>query len=80
MRINTSTGTVKLWLSAEDTRQWACKPGVWPCSFLAGKTLYAEFEAGSGDLIDFTVDGRDGVDVDCDEFNAITSDFLEQVI
>lgn len=67
--------TVKLWLSANDTYAWANRPGAaWPCSFLAGKRLFAEFD--DGDLVDYAVDGKCG-EVPVDEFNAITSDFLE---
>ena len=69
---------VKLWLSANDTYQWAHKAGAsWPCSFLSDKPLFAEFDS-NGDLIDLTINYGHG-DQDCpgDEFNAITSDFLE---
>jgi hypothetical protein len=67
---------IKLWLTAEDTHDWANRPGAaWPCSELAGKELFAEFH--NGDLVDFTVDGKDQIDVGCEEINAVTSDFLE---
>ena len=76
MKIINSGNTIKLWLSANDTYDWANRPGAsWPCSFLAGKKLFAEFD--NGDLVDFAVNGKDGVDVDCNEFTAITDDFIE---
>lgn len=79
MKIQKQGNTVKLWLSADDTYAWANRPGaIWPCSFLAGKTLFAEFD--DGDLVDYAVDGKTGFPSDqplADEFNAITSDFIE---
>lgn len=69
--------TIKLWLDAEDTWQWARRPGdLWPCSYIAGKTLYAEFS--NGDLVDYALDGSsdEALNVSSDEFIAITSDFI----
>jgi hypothetical protein len=79
MKVDTSGDTVKLWLSEEDTYQWANRPGAaWPCSFLSGKTLFAEFF--QGDLVDVAVDGSSNIEEFIgDEFDAITSDFLESV-
>lgn len=76
MRIQKQGTTVKLWLSAEDTYQWANKPGgKWPCSYLAGKALFAEFR--NGDLVDYAVEGEtENFDLTGDEFNAITGDFI----
>ena len=77
MRKHTSKYGASLWLSRHDTYEWANKSDApWPCSFLANKTLFAEFEA-NGDLVDIVVNGGRG-DQDCpaDEFDAITSDFL----
>jgi len=75
MRIKRTGKNVKLWLSANDTYNWAHKAGVcWPCSFLAGKRLFAEFE--DGDLIYYAVNGRIARDMQADEFNAITSDYI----
>lgn len=67
--------TIKLYLSAEDTRLWAGQG--WPCSTLSGKTLFAEFV--DGDLVDYAIDGKtnDDINMDVNEFNAITSDFME---
>ena len=69
---------VKLWLSANDTFSWANKSGAaWPCSFLSGKRLFAEFD--QGDLIDLDINGgRGSQDCPSDEFNAITDDFLKE--
>ena len=78
-KIITEFGYTKLWLSANDTYQWAHKAGTsWPCSFLADKPLFAEFDS-NGDLIDLAINYRHG-DQDCpgDEFKAITDDFLKQ--
>ena len=80
MKIERQGNTVKLWLSADDTYRWARRPGAaWPCSFLAGKRLFAEFA--DGDLVDFAVNGKSSSAtaraLPADEFNAITSDFIK---
>jgi len=77
MRIERSQYGVNLWLSARDTYEWAHKPGAWwPCSQLCGRRLFAAFEP-NGDLVDVSIDGgRVKQDVDGNEFNAITTDFL----
>ena len=74
MRIKKSKQGIQLWLSANDTYNWAHKSGAsWPCSVLSGHRLYAEFI--NFDLVDMTIDGK-RKDCPADEFNAITSDFL----
>ena len=76
MRIKQNEYGVKLWLSANNTYDWAHRPGVsWPCSTLAGKRVFAEFD-NHGDLVDVAINGR-LADCDGNEFNAITSDFLK---
>ena len=77
MRIKRSQYGVNLWLSARDTYEWARKPGAaWPCSQISGRRLFAAFER-NGDLVDVSIDGGRGEqDVDANEFNAITADFL----
>lgn len=84
MRKQITETTVKLWLSATDTEDWATRPGEsWPCSGLAGKRLFAEFDRNG--LVDIAVNGKAG---DCTgqhsgnsaEFNAITSDHLRQFL
>ncbi len=78
MRVVTKGNNTKLWLSGIDTYTWAARPGCsWPCSTLAGKELFAEFDG--PDLEDMSVDGRVDGDIPADEFNAITSDFLTGV-
>jgi hypothetical protein len=76
MRMQIFPNGITLWLSARDTQDWATKPGAaWPCSELAGKRLCASFDLNG--LVELTIDGKSG-EVPCDEFNAITSDFLAQ--
>jgi hypothetical protein len=68
------SGNKILHLTAQDTREWADRPGkAWPYSTLRGKTIRAEF-AKNGDLVDVNIDSIDNVDIH--EFNAITKDFL----
>lgn len=75
MKVQISNDNIKLWLSTDDTYDWAHKPGTsWPCSKLAGKRLFAEFDANG--LVDYRVNGRYGIYIPSDEFNAITSDSL----
>ena len=76
MKVQISYNSVKLWLSANDTYNWADTAGAsWPCSELADKRLFAEFDPNG--LVDFTVNGKDSIDIPSDEFNALTSDFLK---
>ena len=75
MRTSKVGGVTRLWLSARETSEWARRPGAsWPCSQITGRPLYAEFDR-HGDLIDYRLSGA-SMDVSCDEFDAITSDFL----
>lgn len=79
MRINKTDWSTQLWLSANDTYDWANKSGgKWPCSVLSGHRLYAEFDK-DNNLVDIRIDGRIQRIVNCpvDEFNAITSDFMK---
>ncbi len=77
MRLDKTDMTIKLWLSARDTYKWACiSRNSWPCSELAGKRLFAEFN--NGNLVDCTVNGL-SVDIPRDEFTAITDDFIAGV-
>ena len=76
MRINKTDNGTRLWLSANDTYDWAHKSGAsWPCSELSGHRLYAEFDK-DNNLIDITIDGK-YKNCSIDEFNAITSDFMQ---
>ncbi len=76
MKTQISESSVKLWLSATETWAWAHKPGkLWPCSFLAGSPLFAEFDRNG--LVDFAVNyGRNSQDCPSDELSAICADFL----
>lgn len=66
--------SLTLWLSANDTYEWARR---WPGSTLSNRRLCATFES-NGDLAELTINGRWDLDCDGHEFNAITSDFLAQ--
>lgn len=75
MRIVNNNGNLKVWLSANDTYNWATRTGAsWPCSQLRGKRVFAEFEA-NGDLVDAAVNGKES-DVDSTEFDACMGDHI----
>jgi len=77
MRVLDNGNSVVLWASANDTYDWAHKPGAaWPCSTLSGHRFVAAFDTNG--LYELTVNGRDAPTIDGCEFNAITSDLLEQ--
>jgi hypothetical protein len=65
MRITeTPDGGLKVWLSANDTYQWATRSGVSrPYSFLRNRRAFAEFDS-KGDLVDMAINGGRG-DQDC---------------
>jgi hypothetical protein len=75
MRHKDTGGSLKIWLSASDTENWATRPGAaWPCSTLRGRRVFAEFDP-KGDLLDLAIDGDGGEqDCDCNEFNAMMAD------
>jgi len=76
-KVVTEYGAVKLWLSRQDTYEWAHRPGnAWPCSQLSGNRLWAEFDR-NGDLVEYAINGQHDVHLDACEFNAITEDFLK---
>jgi hypothetical protein len=64
-----------IWLSANDTYNWAHRPGAWwPCSFFSGRRVVAVFES-NGDLVDLAIDGGRGDQAGPTyEFNAMISD------
>ncbi len=64
-----------LWLSAQDTYQWAWGPIGWACSFLSGKRVVVAVD--SNGLCDLSINGGRG-DQDCpgDELEAIIADHL----
>ena len=78
MRTQKYDKTVKVWISANETYDWAHKSGAsWPCSTLSDKRIFAKFD--NGDLVDIAINGKDGVEVDGNEFNAIIEDFLGSI-
>jgi len=80
MRTQITPSSIKLWLSASDTYNWAHKSGAyWPCSEISGKRLFAEFDHNG--LVDFALNGKTPDDgPSADEFNAITFDALRPVV
>ncbi len=75
MKIYRTVTSVKVWLSARDTYNWAHRVGnSWPCSQLSNHRVFAEFTM-NGDLVDFEIDGNPG-DCDATEFNAIIADLV----
>ena len=80
MKTQTTGSSVKLWLSANDTQDWARKPGAsWPGSTIAGRRLFVEFD--SNGLLDMALDsGRGSQDCDGSELSAMSADFLVPVV
>lgn len=79
MRIKPDTDNkgYQLWLSANDTYNWAHRPNKsWPCSTLSNHRCYIAVD--SNGLVDLTVDGQYPVKIDIDgnELSAIVSDHL----
>jgi hypothetical protein len=77
MKIQKNEYGTKLWLSAQNTFDWAHRVGSsWPCSKLSGKPVFVEF-AKNGDLVDLSINGGRG-DQECSEseLDAIAEDFL----
>jgi hypothetical protein len=75
MRVSINPSSVKIWLSANDTYNWAHKSGAsWPGSQLSGCRLFAEFD--SNGLLDLAIDGRSDTDCDGNELSAICADHL----
>jgi hypothetical protein len=77
MRLQDNGDSLALWVSANETYEWAHRTGsAWPCSELSGHRFSAAFDTNG--LVDLTVDGRDGHDVPGDELSAIVSDLLAE--
>ena len=75
MRIKIYDNGVQLWASANDTYDWARKPGAhWPCSMLANKRVFAEFDCNG--LLDYAINGKYCDDFDVHEFNAMCADMI----
>lgn len=78
MRTKVTPNSVIIWLSGQDTAQWANRPeDRWPNSELSGKRIVATFDPTG--LVDFTINGKSG-DCNASEFNAIIADHLRPVI
>ena len=79
MRLQDSGDSLAMWVSTNDTYDWATRIGsAWPCSELSGHRFFAAFDTNG--LVDLTVDGKDDSDIPCDELNAIVADLLEDRI
>ena len=82
MRLKTDGAMIRLWLSANDTYEWAHKSGeVWPCSRLSGKAVYIEIEKSSDNIIEIKVNGRvpgNRVIDDHSELYALVGDKLKE--
>ena len=80
MRLKTNNGTIKLWLSSNDTYDWSHKPGAaWPCSKLSNKRLFIEIQ--NDNLIEILVNNRvpgERVIDDHSELYALVSDKLKE--
>lgn len=75
MRLTVNDRTVKIWLSADDTYNWAHWVTEWPCSECSGHRLFAEFDR--GDLVDFALDGSSDENMADHELRAIVADYLK---
>jgi len=79
MRTKEQTKGYQLWLSANDTYNWAHKAGAsWPCSTLSNHRVWILVDENG--LLDITLDGKDthNKDIDGTELDAIVSDFLPE--
>ena len=67
---------ISLWLSANETDNWAHRPrNSWPCSQLAGRRVFAQFDRNG--LCDLAIDGGRGEqDCDANELSALCADHL----
>jgi hypothetical protein len=81
MKIRITPDTVELWASVTDVDNWMqgfTTGKRWPCSVLQEQRLYASFDACG--LSDYTLNGRHGINVPAEEFNAFTSDMLRNAL
>lgn len=75
MKWSINPASFTLWLSADDTSQWANRPKLtWPCTTLGGHAVRVHFD--SGGLCDLTIGGRAGADCDANELSAMVADFM----
>ena len=82
-RVQVFENGLNLWISARETEEWAAGratfgEGRWPCSDLSGHRVFAQFD--SNGLVDLAIDGKDSVDIDANEFNALTSSALKEKV
>lgn len=76
MKIIKNGKYTKIWLSANDTYNWTHRTGKsWPCSTLSDKRLFIELE--DSDLVDLIINGKNNIDCDAHELNAMIEDFLK---
>jgi len=73
VRVQDSGTMVTVWISADETYEWARR---WPCSELSGHRIRASFD--SGGLFDLAIDGREAPDVPAGELSACVADHLAQ--
>jgi hypothetical protein len=75
--------SVLLWVSVNDTEEWATKQGAaWPCSTLRGSRFFVAFDTNG--LVDYTINGKQvwnsgqyfAGEIDGNEFSAICADML----
>lgn len=86
MRIQINETSVALWISAQETSDWAngsiwggskegwIKHGSWPCSQLRGRRVFAAFDRNG--LCDMAINGNSQTDCDSTEFSACCADYL----
>ena len=77
MRLKDTGNAFTIWVSADDTYEWARRiNNAWPCSELSGSRFVATFDTNG--LLDLSVDGKDAPGYfDATEFNACVSDLAE---
>jgi len=74
MKLQTFNSGFNVWISARETDNWAHRPGSsWPCSQLAGRRLWVQFDRNG--LCDMAIDGRFR-DCDATELSACVADHL----
>lgn len=76
MKLVVKDNSFRLWLTADETYNWANKPnGVWPCSTISEHDLYVEYDEHG--LLDYYFDNQNrGYQFDDNEFSAIITDHV----
>ena len=74
MKVTVVKNTVKIWLSAKDTYEWAEQN--WPYSIAAGKRMFVEFNQDTGHFR-FTVNDGIEIEIPNDELSSLPTDMLE---